>query len=725
MTDRSRIPMLEISDLNVFYGQSHALQGVNLLLHSGILSVVGRNGMGKTTLCKSILGFEPIASGSISFDGRSIIGLSSFEIARFGIGYVPQGRRLWKSLTVHEHLKLVEDKGSSWSVDRIYGIFPQLAERKSNGGSQLSGGEQQMLAIGRALLKDPQLLIMDEPTEGLAPAIVNQVEELLIHLSEETRIGILLIEQNIGVACAVAKNVAIMVNGKINRIIDAGILASDKDLQQSLLGVGRHAHDELQEDSIQKLDTPPSINGDLAKSIKRIYLSNPEIPTRWSSPATYRQIMAKSFTTTDEESVNLAFSRTNSASPNKIGNMIFVCGTHDTKKNELEFIRDQLVLAGNKVQMVDVSTSGQLSSADVPPHMVALHHPHGASAVFTGDRGSAVEAMIVAFKEWVSSRQDIAGLIGVGGSGGTALLASGFQVPELGIPKIIVSTLASGDTSAYIDTTDIILVPSIADIQGLNRVTRNILKNAALALSGMVEGRKKQIIESDSLPAIGISMFGVTTPCVKSVTEHLKNSAECVVFHATDIGTKAMEELIKDNKLQGIIDISPTDVCDLIAGGVFAAKPTRLDAIINSGMNYIGACGALDMVNFRSIDSVPKHYAERNLYVHNPQITLMRTTPEECSKIGKFIGEKLNKMNSKVRFFLPEGGFSALDQPNGPFWYPEANTALFSALENSVNQTPNRQIIRVPYHINDPELAMQVVQAYLNLSSTNQSMSIH
>ena len=725
MTDRSRIPLLEISDLNVFYGQSHALQGVNLSLHSGILSVVGRNGMGKTTLCKSILGFQSVASGSVSFDGQSIIGLSSFEIARFGIGYVPQGRRLWNSLTVHEHLKLVEEKGSAWTVERVYGIFPQLAERKSNGGSQLSGGEQQMLAIGRALLKDPQLLIMDEPTEGLAPVIVNQVEELLVRLSEESRIGILLIEQNIGVACSVAKSVAIMVNGKINRIIDADILATDKDLQQSLLGVGRHAHDELPENSIQNLESDLSVNGDVTKSVKRIYISNPEIPTRWSSPATHQQIMAKSFTTTDEASMDLAFSRKVTVAPNKIGTAIYVCGTHDTKKNELEFIRDQLVLAGHKVQMVDVSTSGQLSSADVPPHMVALHHPQGASAVFTGDRGSAVEAMIVAFKEWVRSRHDIAGLIGVGGSGGTALLASGFREPELGIPKIIVSTLASGDTSAYIDTTDIILMPSIADIQGLNRVTRSILTNAALALSGMVSGRKEQIDNSDSLPAIGISMFGVTTPCVKSVTEHLKNTVECVVFHATDIGTKAMEDLIRDRKLQGIIDISPTDVCDLVAGGVFAAQETRLDAIINSGMDYVGACGALDMVNFRSLDSVPKHYAERNLYVHNPQITLMRTTPEECTKIGEFIGEKLNQMNSKVRFFLPEGGFSALDQPEGPFWYPEANDALFSALESTVNQTPNRQIIREPYHINDSEFAFKIAQSYLNLSSANQTMRVH
>ncbi|MCL4131392.1 UNVERIFIED_CONTAM: hypothetical protein GTU68_039372, partial [Idotea baltica] len=215
MTERGGTPALQVSDLNVYYGQSHALQGVNLTLDHGVLSVVGRNGMGKTTLCKAIMGLEPTRSGAISFHGQSLAGMAPADIARLGIGYVPQGRRLWKSLTVDEHLKLVATRGGQWTPERIYGVFPRLAERKSNGGAQLSGGEQQMLAIGRALLLNPRLLVMDEPTEGLAPVIVNQVAEMLVRLGQEGDIDVLVIEQNIGVACSVAEQVAIMVNGKV------------------------------------------------------------------------------------------------------------------------------------------------------------------------------------------------------------------------------------------------------------------------------------------------------------------------------------------------------------------------------------------------------------------------------------------------------------------------------------------------------------------------------
>ncbi|MYA88148.1 MAG: ABC transporter ATP-binding protein, partial [Boseongicola sp. SB0662_bin_57] len=192
-------PVLEVRDLNVYYGQSHALQGVNMMLQSGVHSVVGRNGMGKTTLCKAIMGLEPVASGTISFQGQAINGRNPADVARMGIGYVPQGRRIWRSLSVDEHLRLVEGQGGVWTIERIYGTFPRLAERRSNLGSQLSGGEQQMLAIARALLLNPRLLVMDEPTEGLAPVIVQQLESMLIRLGEEGGIDVLMIEQNIGV----------------------------------------------------------------------------------------------------------------------------------------------------------------------------------------------------------------------------------------------------------------------------------------------------------------------------------------------------------------------------------------------------------------------------------------------------------------------------------------------------------------------------------------------
>src|ERR1700680_3994544 len=237
--------ILQISGLNVYYGHSHALQGVDLALERGVLSVVGRNGMGKTTLCKTIMGLVRASSGSIRMNGQDLLSLQPAQIARLGVGYVPQGRRLWRSLTVDEHLRIsVGARRGAWSVERIYDTFPRLAERKNNGGGQLSGGEQQMLAISRALVTNPRLLIMDEPTEGLAAVIVAQVEEMLVRLGEEDDISVLVIEQNIGVATAVSKNVAIMVNGRVNRVIESSRLASDRDLQQRLLGVGRYAEAE-------------------------------------------------------------------------------------------------------------------------------------------------------------------------------------------------------------------------------------------------------------------------------------------------------------------------------------------------------------------------------------------------------------------------------------------------------------------------------------------------
>jgi len=247
MAERMGRPALEVRGLNVFHGASHALQGVDLRLGSGVLSVVGRNGMGKTTLCKTIMGLVPAAGGTVLFRGQPVLGRNPAELARMGIGYVPQGRRPWRSLTVDEHLRMVAGRPGPWSIKRISSTFPRLAARKSNSGGQLSGGEQQMLAISRALLHDPRFLVMDEPTEGLAPVIVAQVEEMLLRLADEGEIDVLVIEQNIGVACGVADTVAIMVNGRINRTAPARDLAGDRELLQRLLGVGRHGHDKTPE----------------------------------------------------------------------------------------------------------------------------------------------------------------------------------------------------------------------------------------------------------------------------------------------------------------------------------------------------------------------------------------------------------------------------------------------------------------------------------------------
>ena len=714
MIDR-QTPNLEIKDLNVYYGQSHALQGVNLALEHGILSVVGRNGMGKTTLCKAIMGLEPTSSGSISFAGNSLIGMESALIARSGIGYVPQGRRLWPSLTVDEHLKLIAKKSGSWTIERIYSTFPRLAERKTNGGGQLSGGEQQMLAISRALLLNPKLLVMDEPTEGLAPVIVDQVIDMLIRLGQEGDIDVLLIEQNIGVATAVSEQVAIMVNGKINRVMDAGILAADRDLQQSLLGVGRHAHDET-----PIVDEPSETLSARTNIPDKVYLSNPKPPTRWTPSVAARVIEGNARTVTSVAANSNKRIEPLSSRIHGSGTRVLVAGTLDTKGEELRFIRDIIKAQGLNVQMVDLSTSGKPSGAEVPPHTIAAFHPRGNSGVFTGDRGTAVAGMTEAFTKWMSQQTNVSGIISAGGSGGTALATPAMRALPIGIPKVMVSTVASGNVEQYVGPSDIMMLHSVADVQGINSITREVLGNAANALAGIAKARMTtRITDHNDKPAIGLTMFGVTTPLVQQVSAALENNFDCLVFHATGVGGRSMEKLMDSGMLAAIVDLTTTEVCDMMMGGVFAADEDRFGASIRSGIPYIGACGALDMVNFGAPETVPEKYKGRLFYEHNPQVTLMRTTVEENDKMGRWIGERLNEMTGPVRFYLPEGGVSLLDAPGMAFHDPTANNALFKALEETVRQTSSRQLVRLPFNINDPEFGDHVISTFRGFFSTS------
>ncbi|MEO0548040.1 MAG: ABC transporter permease [Pseudomonadota bacterium] len=706
-------PALDVKDLNVFYGQSHALQGVDLRLDHGVLSVVGRNGMGKTTLCQAIMGLVPTAAGSISVNGKNLAGLDPAQRARSGIGYVPQGRRLWPSLTVDEHLKLVSSKGGVWTPERIYSTFPRLGERKNNGGGQLSGGEQQMLAISRALLLNPRLLVMDEPTEGLAPVIVNQVTDMLIRLGQEGDIDVLVIEQNIGVATSVSEQVAIMVNGRINRVMDAGVLAADRDLQQALLGVGRHAHDDTPgpDTSAQSQETSPESPNRPVK----IYVSNPTVPTRWSQPVAVHVIENAARTVTDAQVTGSSRVEPLAARIQGRGTRVLVVGTMDTKADELRFIRDIIKAAGLNVDMVDLSTSGKPSGAEVPPHSIAAFHPRGTSGVFTGDRGSAVAGMTLAFERWMAAQDNVAAIISAGGSGGTALATPAMRALPVGVPKVMISTVASGDVEKYVGPSDILMLHSVADVQGINSITREVLGNGANALIGMTKARlaarPERTVTSDK-PAIGLTMFGVTTPCVQQVTAQLETGFDCLVFHATGVGGRSMEKLLDSGMLTAVLDLTTTEICDMMFGGVFPANEDRFGASIRAGLPYIGACGALDMVNFGAPETVPERYKERLFYEHNPQVTLMRTTAEENDRMGRWIGERLNEMTGPVRFYLPEGGVSALDAPGQAFHDPQASVALFKALEETVRQTANRQLVRSPHNINDPEFADQIVTTF-------------
>lgn len=729
---RKTTPILEVQGLNVYYGASHALQGVDLSLPSGVLSVVGRNGMGKTTLCKAIMGLVPVASGTISITGRSLAGLGPPDIARLGVGYVPQGRRLWPSLTVDEHLRMVARSDAGiWTVDRIYSTFPRLAERKSNGGGQLSGGEQQMLAISRALLLNPRLLVMDEPTEGLAPVIVNQVAEMLSQLGQEGDVDVLLIEQNIGVATSISEQVAIMVNGRINRVMEASRLAADRDLQQQLLGVGRHGHEEapLSDDDTGASNKAATPKG---QGPKKIYLSNPTPPTRWSQPISIRRLEQEARILTSSVGAG-GTGRTRameirplSASGDPV---VLVAGTLDTKADELRFIRDILKNHGLRTMLVDLSTSGKRISADIPPHQVAAYHRRGASGVFTGDRGESVAGMTEAFEAWLPRQSGIAGIIAAGGSGGTALVAPAMRTLPIGVPKVIISTVASGDVQKYVGPSDILMLHSVADVQGLNSITRQVLGNGAEALAGMVKARAQAMRVAHvgrtrpELPAIGLTMFGVTTPCVQQITRILADEFDCLVFHAVGVGGQSMEKLVDSGLLHGVIDVTTTEICDMMMGGIYAATEDRFGAMIRARMPYVGACGALDMVNFGAPDTVPERYRDRLFYEHNPQVTLMRTTAEENARMGRWIGERLNLMDAPVRFFLPEGGVSALDAPGQAFHDPAADTALFQALESTVLQTATRRLIRLPHNVNDPEFSAAMVAEFRSLHGDRRSRS--
>ncbi|MGI9514520.1 MAG: ABC transporter permease [Anderseniella sp.] len=719
MAERSSSSILEVKDLNVYYGASHALQGVDLSLDHGVLSVVGRNGMGKTTLCQAILGLVPASSGSITFNGQNITNRQPSEIARLGIGYVPQGRRLWRSLTVDEHLRMtVAGHDGAWSIERIYSTFPRLAERKNNGGSQLSGGEQQMLAISRALLLNPRLLVMDEPTEGLAPVIVSQVADMLMHLGEEGDIDVLVIEQNIGVATAISENVAIMVNGRVNRLMSANALAADRELQQNLLGVGRHGdgEDELAEQGASGDAPAVKVQGP-----RKIFVSNPKLPTRWSPIVPARQIEMAARTETVAAPATAGMGHVELRPLSAVGeNVVLVAGTLDTKGVELRYVRDLLKADGVAVRMVDLSTSGKHSGAEIPPHQIAAYHPRGAAGVFTNDRGTSVAGMTLAFERWIKRQSGIAGIISAGGSGGTAIVSPAMRSLPVGIPKLMISTVASGDVQKYVGPADIMMMHSVADVQGLNSITRQVLGNGAHAMAGMVNARKARrpgpsVETADELPAIGLTMFGVTTPCIQQITADLEADFDCLVFHATGVGGQSMEKLVDSGLLTGVVDITTTEICDMIAGGVFAATEDRFGAMIRAGMPYVGSCGALDMVNFGPPDTVPEKYKDRLFYEHNPQVTLMRTTVEENERMGRWIGERLNEMEAPVRFFIPEGGVSMLDAPGNAFHDPAADKALFDALERTVRQTSSRQLVRLPHNVNDPEFSAQVVQAFRSL----------
>ncbi len=401
---------------------------------------------------------------------------------------------------------------------------------------------------------------------------------------------------------------------------------------------------------------------------------------------------------------------------------IYTLATMDTKGDEICFVADKISQTGIKVKIVDVGTANNPQRPpDIGKETIAACHAKGARHVLDqNDRGIAVKAMGEALENFLLQEHNenrIAGVIGIGGSGGTSLISRGMRALPIGLPKLLVSTVASGNTQPYIDCSDITMMYSVVDIAGLNNVSEVILNNAAQALSGMVINYSRPETEKR---AIGMTMFGVTTPCVDAVRKKLESQGkDCLVFHATGTGGRAMESLVNSSYIDQVLDITTTEVADEIVGGVFPCGEHRFNSVVQNRIPCVMSLGALDMVNFGGLETVPEKFKNRSLYVHNPEVTLMRTNVEECIAIAKWMAARINESKARFTLVIPEGGVSMLDAPGQPFFDTEADEALFNTLEETVEQNKERKILRSSHNINDPEFAEVLLDALADVLDMN------
>jgi len=393
---------------------------------------------------------------------------------------------------------------------------------------------------------------------------------------------------------------------------------------------------------------------------------------------------------------------------------VYVVGTCDTKEQELIFAKSIIEAAGVPAVLIDVGTKTE-ATADVPARQIAAFHPDGPGAVLgKDDRGTAVAAMGTALAAFLKSRDDIGAVLGLGGTGNTTLVTGAMRDLPIGVPKLMVSTVASGNTAPYVGPTDLAMMYSVVDIAGLNPISERVIANAACAVAGMVKFARPA--SRAAKPGIGMTMFGVTTPCVTEMRKLLGTDYECYVFHATGTGGQSMEKLADSGLVEGLIDATTTEVPDFLYGGVFPCTADRFGAVARTRLPYVGSVGAVDMVNWGARNTVPARFADRKLHVHNASVTLMRTTPEENREIGTWIATRLNACDGPVRFVLPLGGVSMIDAPGQPFHDPDADAALFAAIETTLVQTANRKLVKLPLHINDPAFAAALVANYREIA---------
>ena len=397
---------------------------------------------------------------------------------------------------------------------------------------------------------------------------------------------------------------------------------------------------------------------------------------------------------------------------------ILLIGTFDTKGAEYAYVHDLIVERGQQVLTLNAGVAGEpVFNPDISAAQVAEAGGGDLAQLRQqADRGVALEVMLrgasrLAVQLHTEGKFD--GVLGLGGSGGTAIATAAMRELPVGLPKIMVSTVASGDVQPYVGVKDITMMYSVVDIAGLNRLSRRILANAAGMICGAVEQESEEAGTRDR-PLVTATMFGVTTPCVTMVRERLEQAGyEVLVFHATGSGGQAMESLISAGFITGVADITTTEWCDELVGGVLSAGPARLEAATKAGIPQVISCGALDMVNFWAFETVPPRFKKRTLYKHNANVTLMRTIPQECAELGRIIASKVNQATGPTALFIPLKGVSAIDKEGQPFYLPEADAALFEALRRNVR--PPVELVELDMHINDPEFAAAMAERLLGM----------
>ena len=395
---------------------------------------------------------------------------------------------------------------------------------------------------------------------------------------------------------------------------------------------------------------------------------------------------------------------------------ILLIGTLDTKGTEYEYVRDLIRERGFGTLTMDAGVLGEPGFApDITADEVAVAGGDSLGALRErGDRGEAVDVMIRGVCRLTPELHEAGrfhGVLALGGGGGTNIATAAMQTLPVGVPKLMVSTVVSADVAPYVGIKDVTLMYSAVDIAGLNPLSRRILANAAGAICGMVG---QNVPAAKDRPIVAASMFGVTTPCVNRIRERMEKAGyEMLVFHATGSGGRSMEGLIRDGYVTGVADITTTEWCDEVVGGVLSAGPDRLTAAGETGIPQVVSCGALDMVNFRAMHTVPEPFRGRTLYRHNPNVTLMRTTVGECREIGRRIAENLNKTTGPTVLMLPLKGVSMLDREGEPFHDPEADAALFDTLRRHIR--PPVELVELDLHINDTAFADAVFERMIAL----------